>query len=206
MAEHRPESEAELRAIYGEVSGRAARKAIPALDRHCIRFIELSPFLVLGSASPEGPADVSPKGDTPGFVRVLDSRTIAIPDRPGNRRIDSLLNIVANPHVAVIFMIPGIKETLRINGRAHVSTEPGLLDLMIEQGKRPVSAIVVEVDETYLHCAKAFIRSKLWDPEVQVERTVMPPLSKMIADQLGDEIDVDASEKALEKAYRETLY
>lgn len=196
----------ELRALYGEPAGLAAKKAIPALDKHCRRFIELSPFLVLGSSKPNGPADVSPKGDAPGFVRVLDANTIAIPDRPGNNRVDSMLNIVENPHVAVIFMIPGISETLRVNGRAKISTEPVLLEAMAVNGKLPRSAIVIDVDEAFLHCAKAFIRSKLWDPASQVERKTLPPLSKIIADQVGETIDVEQSEKRLEEAYRRTLY
>lgn len=195
-----------LREVYGHASGRAAIKAIPALDPHCRRFIELSPFLVMGSAAKDGAADVSPKGDMPGFVQVPDEHTLVIPDRPGNRRIDSMTNIVENPHVAVIFMIPGISETLRVNGRAHVSVDPDLLQSMAVNGKPAVSAIVVQVDEAYLHCAKAFIRSKLWDPAVQQDRKVLPPLSKMIADQTNTTIDVEASEKQLEKAYRETLY
>jgi len=195
-----------LREVYGHASGRAAIKAIPALDPHCRRFIELSPFLVMGSAAKDGAADVSPKGDMPGFVQVPDEHTLVIPDRPGNRRIDSMTNIVENPHVAVIFMIPGISETLRVNGRAHVSVDPDLLQSMAVNGKPAVSAIVVEVDEAYLHCAKAFIRSKLWDPAVQQDRKVLPPLSKMIADQTNTTIDVEASEKQLEQAYRETLY
>lgn len=195
-----------LREVYGHASGRAAIKAIPALDPHCRRFIELSPFLVMGSAAKDGAADVSPKGDMPGFVQVPDEHTLVIPDRPGNRRIDSMTNIVENPHVAVIFMIPGISETLRVNGRAHVSVDPDLLQSMAVNGKPAVSAIVVQVDEAYLHCAKAFIRSKLWDPAVQQDRKVLPPLSKMIADQTNMTIDVEASEKQLEKAYRETLY
>ena len=195
-----------LREVYGHASGRAATKAIPSLDPHCRRFIELSPFLVMGSAAKDGAADVSPKGDMPGFVRVPDEHTLVIPDRPGNRRIDSMTNIVENPHVAVIFMIPGISETLRVNGRAHVSVDPDLLQSMAVNGKPAVSAIVVQVDEAYLHCAKAFIRSKLWDPAVQQDRKVLPPLSKMIADQTNTTIDVEASEKQLEQAYRETLY
>lgn len=195
-----------LREVYGHASGRAAIKAIPSLDPHCRRFIELSPFLVMGSAAKDGPADVSPKGDLPGFVQVPDEHTLVIPDRPGNRRIDTMTNIVENPHVAVIFMIPGISETLRVNGRAHVSVDPDLLQSMAVNGKPAVSAIVVQVDEAYLHCAKAFIRSKLWDPSVQQDRKVLPPLSKIIADQTNTTIDVEASEKQLEKAYRETLY
>jgi len=195
-----------LRAVYGHASGRAATKAIPPLDRHCRRFIELSPFLVMGSAAKDGPADVSPKGDLPGFVQVIDANTLAIPDRPGNKRIDSMTNIAENPHVALIFMIPGITETLRVNGRAHISVAPDLLQSMAVNGKPPVTAIVVQVDETFLHCSKAFIRSKLWDPAVQQDRKVLPPLSKMIADQTNQTIDVDASEKQLEQNYREQLY
>jgi uncharacterized protein len=196
----------DLLALFGPVSSLAAVKAIPRLDAHCRRFIALSPFLVIGSADREGRADTSPKGDPPGFVRVIDDRTIAIPDRPGNNRLDSLRNIVENPDVAVIFFVPGVDETLRLNGRARLSTDPSLLATMAVNGRTPVLAIVVELREAYLHCAKALKRSRLWDPKVQVERTELPSLGRMILDQARSTEDVAAVEARIEQAYRDKLY
>jgi PPOX class probable FMN-dependent enzyme len=206
MTDHILRTEEELRALYGEVMGRAAAKAIPKLDKHCRHIIATSPFLVLSSASDDGTADVSPKGDMPGFVLVIDDSTIAIPDRPGNRRIDTLVNIVKNPDVAAIFLIPGVRETLRVNGKAEISTDPALLEKMVVQGKLPISAIVIHVEQTFLHCAKAIIRSKLWDEDSKVPKGTIASLSKIIADQLDMEIDLAKADKQLEEAYKATLY
>jgi uncharacterized protein len=196
----------QLLSLFGPVSSLAAVKAIPRLDAHCRRFIALSPFLVIGSSDPQGRGDTSPKGDPPGFVQVLDDRTIAIPDRPGNNRIDTLRNLVDNPEIAVIFFIPGVDETLRINGRAKISTDPELLARMEVQGKRPILAIVIELREAYLHCAKALKRSKLWDPATRVERSALPSLGKMILDQAKSSEPVAEVEARIEQAYREKLY
>lgn len=206
MTGHILRTEAELREVYGAPSGRAAVKAIPKLDRHCRHFISLSPFLVLSTAGGDGTADVSPKGDPAGFVHVIDDSTIAIPDRPGNRRIDSLVNIIENPDVGVIFLIPGVRETLRVNGKAEISTDPALLAKMEVQGKPPITAIVIHVEQTFLHCAKSIIRSRIWDEDMKIDRKTLPSLSRMIADQVGMEIDEVASEKALAEAYEKTLY
>jgi PPOX class probable FMN-dependent enzyme len=188
------------------VSSLAAVKAIARLDQHCRRFIALSPFLVIGSADREGRADTSPKGDPPGFVQVLDDTTIAIPDRPGNNRIDTLRNLVENPDCAVIFFIPGVDETLRLNGRARISTDPALLARMDVQGRRPILAIVVEIREAYLHCAKALKRSRLWDPASRVERSALPSLGRMILDQAKSNEPLPEVEARIEHAYREKLY
>jgi uncharacterized protein len=196
----------QLLSLFGPVSSLAAIKAIPRLDEHCRRFIALSPFLVIGSSDPQGRADTSPKGDPPGFVQVLDERTLAIPDRPGNNRIDTLRNIVENPEVAVIFFVPGVDETLRINGRAKLSTDPALLARMEVQGKRPILAIVIELREAYLHCAKALKRSKLWDPATKIERSALPTLGKMILDQAKSSDSLPEVEARIEHAYREKLY
>lgn len=196
----------QLLSLFGPVSSLAAVKAIPRLDQHCRRFISLSPFLVIGSADPDGRADTSPKGDPPGFVQVLDDTTIAIPDRPGNNRIDTLRNLIENPECAVIFFIPGVDETLRLNGRARLSTDPALLARMEVQGKRPILAIVVEIREAYLHCAKALKRSKLWDPASRVERSALPSLGKMILDQAKSSESLPEVEARIEHAYREKLY
>jgi PPOX class probable FMN-dependent enzyme len=174
----------ELRAIVGTPSDRAVRKQLAALDVHCRAFIARSPFLVLSTAGASGICDASPKGDLPGFVQVLDEHTLVIPDRPGNRRADSLSNILDNPHVGLLFLIPGMDETLRVNGSARIVRDEALLDRMSVDGRRPQLGIVVDVEECYLHCAKAFLRSKLWDPERQMPRSEMPSLARMIQDQL----------------------
>lgn len=206
MTDHILRTEDELRAVYGSPAGRAAEKAIPKLDKHCRHFISLSPFLILSTAGGDGTADVSPKGDPAGFVHVIDDSTIAIPDRPGNRRIDSLVNIIENPDVGVIFLIPGVRETLRVNGKAEISTDPALLAKMEVQGKPPITAIVIHVEQTFLHCAKSIIRSRIWDEDMKIDRKTLPSLSRMIADQLNQEIDEAASEKALADAYEKNLY
>jgi len=195
-----------LLGLFGPVSALASIKVIPALDAHCRRFIALSPFLVIGSSDRTGKADTSPKGDPPGFVQVLDDRTLAIPDRPGNNRIDTLLNIVENPEIAVIFFVPGVDETLRVNGRARLSVDPELLALMAVQGKLPKLAIVVEIREAYLHCAKALKRSKLWDFSAQVPRTALASLGRMIIEQSKSTDSIPQVEERIEQAYREKLY
>jgi uncharacterized protein len=182
-----------LRARYGAVHALAANKVLARLDRHCRAFIALSPFLALGTSDADGRQDVSPRGDPPGFVKVLDDRTLAIPDRVGNRRVDSLANVVANPRVGLLFFVPGVDETLRVNGRARVSTDPDLLAALAFNGKPAVSALVVEVEEAFLHCGKALLRSRLWDPASRVERKRLPSLARMIADQIAgtDEAEAD---------------
>ncbi|NKB49350.1 MAG: pyridoxamine 5'-phosphate oxidase family protein [Alphaproteobacteria bacterium] len=169
-----------LREIYPEPKGIAAEKQLSALDPHCRNFIAHSPFLVLGTDG-----DVSPKGDDPGFVQVLDDNTIIIPDRKGNNRMDSLQNILDNPNVGLLFMIPGVDETLRVNGRAELSIDPGILDPLAINGRAPASAIVVHVEEAYLHCAKALKRSHLWSADAQAPQGTIATAGRMFADQLG---------------------
>ena len=207
---HAIADEASLRALFGATHEIATLKCLDALDVHARAFVARSPFLCLSTQDPSGRADVSPRGDPPGFVRVLDERTLAIPDRPGNNRLDSLSNILANPSVGLLFVIPGFDETLRVNGRARLSVAPELLEPMSVNGRRPKLAIVVDVNEVFLHCAKAFRRSRLWDPDARQERREMPSLSRMVLDQTTgaprdpDEmarIDVD-----LEAEYRDSMY
>lgn len=203
------EREEDLRGLYPPVSPLAQKKSIEALDQHCIKFISLSPFLCIGTSAADGKADVSPRGDPPGFVQVLDANTIAIPDRPGNNRLDTFSNVLQNPNVGIIFMIPGIDETLRVNGLARLTTEPDLLARMVVDGKAPKSAMVVDVKEAFLHCAKAFRRSKLWSDEHRQPRNVLPTLGKMILDQVApgtpDEV-VAQSDARLEHNYKTGLY
>ena len=172
----------ELRKIYSKATGVAAEKQLSALERHCRNFIAHSPFLVLGT---EG--DVSPKGDDPGFVQVIDDNTIIIPDRKGNNRMDSMQNILDNPNVGILFMIPGVNETLRVNGRAEITVDPEVLDSLAINGRAPASAIVVHVEEAYLHCAKALIRSHLWSQDAQAPKGTIPSAGLMFADQIGDD-------------------
>ena len=194
-----------LRKHYGAPSDLVQRKALPKLDAHCRRFIEASPFLVIGSAAADGQGDVSPRGDAPGFVRILDDNTLLIPERPGNKRIDTLSNIAENPEVALIFFVPGMNETLRVNGRARVTLDQALLSPSAVQNKLPLSGILVEVKEAFLHCAKALIRSKLWDPATQIDRKSFPTLGRMVADQIAG-VDAEEADARIEESYKERLY
>ncbi|MCO6381659.1 pyridoxamine 5'-phosphate oxidase family protein [Oceanicola sp. 502str15] len=202
--------EAALRALFPPVSPLAQVKSLPALDRHARDFIARSPFVCLGTQGGDGTADVSPRGDAPGFVEVLGDRLLAIPDRPGNNRLDSLSNILANPRVGLLFMVPGFDETLRVNGQARLVRAPELLERMAVNGREPRLAVVVAVEEVFLHCAKAFRRSKLWDPAARQDRSEMPSLSKMILEQTtGAPEDAGEMEKidaGLEEAYRKSMY
>src|SRR3546814_7200553 len=192
-----------LRDLYGAPSERALLKEITRLDSHCRHFIGRSPFLVLGTHGAGG-AYCSPRGDAPGFVAVLDDRTLLIPDRLGNNRIDSLRNVAENPNVALIFFVPGINETLRANGKAAITMDPALLEPLAVQGRAPRSGILVEVEQVYFHCAKALMRSRLWDPETRVERKSFPTLGRILADQIAGS-DVAESEAAIAEGYRTRL-
>jgi PPOX class probable FMN-dependent enzyme len=210
------QDETALRSLFGPVDGGAARKSISFLDRHCRNFVGLAPFLCLGTFGADGKADVSPRGDQPGFVQVLDDHKLAIPERPGNNRLDSLTNILGNPQVGLIFLVPGFEDTLRVNGRAALTRDPALLRSMAVNNREPKVAIKVTVEEAFLHCAKAFKRSRLWDPSTQVDRKTMPSLVRMIMEQIAeaetrqaphlDEAEVAAYECEVEEDYRTNLY
>ena len=195
----------DLRTFYGEPSELARHKVLPRLDHHCRAFIARSPFLVLGTADAQGNQDVSPRGDPPGFVTVMPDGRLAIPDRPGNRRVDSLTNIAVNPKVALLFMVPGFDETVRVNGRAEITRDPALLQQLAVQGRPALAAILVEVEEAFFHCAKALIRSALWNPANRNDRRQMPSLGRIIADQI-DGIDPAAADAAVEDSNRNRLY
>lgn len=201
----RIESPDALRDFYGRPSELAQRKVLTALDRHCRAFIAASPMVIVGTSDAQGRQDVSPRGDPPGFVQVLDERRLLIPDRPGNKRIDSLSNILENPGVGLLFLVPGMNETLRVNGRGSIVTDAELLEPMTVNGKPPVSALLVEVEAAYLHCGKALIRSKLWLPETQVDRKSFPSLGRMLAEQIGG-LDAEEQEERIGESYRERLY
>jgi hypothetical protein len=194
-----------LRAKYPPTHDRAVKKELAALETHCRRFIALSPFLVLASQGKDGRGDNSPRGDKPGFVQVLSDTLIAIPDRPGNNRLDSLSNIIDNPAVGLLFMIPGINEILRINGRAELRDDPELMTRFIVDGKPPRLVVLVHVESVYLHCAKALMRSALWSADAQVERSVLPSLAEMIRDQTGGATPAE-TQAEMEQRYRATLY
>ncbi len=202
-----PADEAGLRACYPEMSERVRRKVLDRLDEYCRRFIALSPLLVLGTARPGHGTDVSPRGDRPGFVRVLDDRTLAIPDRPGNNRLDSLSNLLANAEVGLLFFVPGIDETLRVNGLASLSREPALLAAAAVDGKPPRMILRVAVSQAFFHCGKALIRSRFWHEDHRVERKSFPSLARIITEQTKvPGITVEDAEARLARAYRDDLY
>lgn len=200
-------SVAELREIVGDPGPTASRKVLPGLDDHCRNFIGRSPFVLVGTSSPSLGADVSPRGDAPGFALVLDAKTLLIPDRPGNRRIDSFLNVLENPRVGLLFMVPGVEETLRVNGRAILVRDPELLARMVVQDKTPHLAMAVHVDEAFLHCAKALRRSRLWQAETWPERSVLPTGGQIWIDhsRLND-ITAAELDCELEEIYAKTMY
>ena len=199
--------EAELRGIFGQPSERALNKQIDRLDVHCRAIIKKCPFILLGTSNTEGRCDVSPKGDYPGFVRVLDDRTIAIPDLPGNNRLDTLRNMIANPQVGLIFMIPGMNETLRINGKIQLVRDAELLESMAYEGKSPKLAIVVHVKEVFTHCPKAFLRSKLWSDEFRIDRSELPSFAEILKDHTGlVDCDVEELQKELDHKAATTLH
>lgn len=194
-----------LRAHFGQVSAMAEKKVLHRLDGHCRRFIALSPFLVIATADADGRVDASPRGDPPGFVRVLDDTTLLLPDRPGNNRVDSFANLLSNPGVGLIFFVPGIEETLRVNGAAAVTTEVGLLAGSEMNGKQPKTGMVIRIDEVFFHCAKALKRSRLWNPDAQIARSEFPSLGRILADQTRA-FEVEDAESRIETGYRERLY
>ncbi len=201
-------SEAELDEIYGEPVPAAVIKELTFISEDYRRFIEASPFVLLATAGPEG-LDCSPRGDPAGFVRVLDERTVAIPDRRGNNRVDSLRNIVRDPRVALLFLVPGVGETMRINGRAVLSLDEELRHsfAMGDQGdKVPACVIVVEVERVYPQCQKALVRSKLWDPATQVPREALPSVGQMLQRITNGEFDGQAYDAAYPERLRQTIY
>jgi len=195
----------DLRRHFGQVSPLAEKKVLTFLDHFCRDFIALSPFLVLASSDGQGRADASPRGDGPGFVAVLDDHTLLIPDRRGNNRVDTFGNILASPGVGLIFFVPGIDETLRVNGQAEICQDAALLEPLAVQRVVPVIGLKVRVQETYFHCGKALMRSRLWNPDARVERSVFPPLGRIIADQTAA-IAADEAERIMEEGYRTRLY
>ncbi|MES0809113.1 pyridoxamine 5'-phosphate oxidase family protein [Roseibium sp. SCPC15] len=199
-----------LRSLFPAVNSLAAQKCLTVLDQHAQNFITRSPFVCIGTQDLDSNADVSPRGDPAGFVSILDQSTLAIPDRPGNYRLDSLVNILANPSVGLLFIVPGFDDTLRVNGRAFLTNDPEILEKMSVKGRVPKLAIIVKVTEVFMHCAKAFRRSQLWNPDQFQDRDEMPSLSKIILDQTtgapntaGEMRRID---EELEDEYGKTMY
>ena len=175
-------TETELREIMGYPSEIVTRKTINYIDEHCKSFIEQSPFITIATSDLNGNFDVSPKGDPAGFVKILSDKVLAIPDRPGNRKADTLSNIIQNPNIGLIFLIPGIKETLRVNGEAKIVTDEKILEMLSCQGKLPSFAIIVNVKEAFMHCAKCIIRSSLWRTIDDSQERSVPSLAKTLVD------------------------
>ena len=201
----RIETEDQLRELYARPKGRPLTKQLDRLETHCRRFISLSPFLVLSTSASGELSDASPRGEEPGFVKVLDDQRIAIPDRPGNNRLDSLTNILEFPGVGLLFLIPGVDETLRINGTAEIRDDQDLLDIFEVNGRKPKTVLVVHVKEVYLHCAKALMRSKLWDVDAQIDRDELPSMSQMINEQTKSDLPLESQED-MKKRYKAVLY
>ncbi len=202
--------EEDLRSMFPATHPLAVKKCQNHLDKHAIDFVARSPFLCIGTQTPDGLADVSPRGDPCGFVKVLDDKTLLIPDRPGNNRLDTQSNILANPAVGLLFMIPGFDDTMRVNGTAKISRDPDLLALLAVNDRMPTVAIVVTIKEVFIHCAKAFRRAKLWDPGQRQERSQMPSLLKIILDQTtgapDDPEEMIKIDAGLEVSYQNSMY
>ncbi|MFD1019294.1 pyridoxamine 5'-phosphate oxidase family protein [Thalassobacillus hwangdonensis] len=196
-----------LTALQGEPGKLAANKVIKGLDPLCEAYLAATPFVVLSTSNSNGDCDSSPRGDAPGFIYVQDENTLYIPERPGNKRMDSLHNILDNPHIGMLCMIPGLNETLRINGSAALTTDPSILEKMEANGKLPKLAIKITVKECYIHCAKAFIRSHLWKPESWQEKSELPVPAKMIAAHVKlPNVDEASVVSSLNESYSKRLY
>lgn len=197
-----------LRSLYGPATERSLKKEIPALDAHATRFVSLSPFVMIASGAVPGAMDASPRGGEPGFVKVLNDKTLLIPDAPGNNRLDTLENILEAGAVGLLFLVPGFDETLRINGRAVLSTDTADLQACADARRQPRLAIRVAVESVYLHCAKALMRSHLWDSARHADRAQMPSMAEIMRDQVrtfkGEEIHAETQAQMLER-YRQSL-
>lgn len=206
------DSEERLREVYEQPSRGALTKVIDHVDRHCRDFIARSPFLCIGTTGADGIGDVSPRGDAPGFVQVLDDKHLAIPDRPGNNRLDTLTNIVRRGEVGLLFFIPGFEDTLRVNGSARLTTDAALLQRFVVRDRTPRAVVLVQVRQAYTHCAKSIKRAELWNPERHADRRTFPSLGEMLRDhlaitaQMPQTYDVATIDAHVEKDARERLY
>jgi PPOX class probable FMN-dependent enzyme len=205
MDDHLVTTKEQLEALYGEPFGPSVVKEIDHVNVHYRAFIEAAPFFALATSGPEG-LDCSPRGDAPGFVRVLNEKTLLVPDRRGNNRIDSLRNIIADPRVALLFLIPGVGETIRVIGRARISTDPQLISSFVVNGKAPRTVLVVAVERVFYQCTKAIIRSKLWDPATRIDRATLPSAGTILAEISGGKIGGPEHDRGQPDRIKATLY
>jgi PPOX class probable FMN-dependent enzyme len=204
-SDHLVTSLEQLEALYGERKQTTIRKEVDRLSAGYRKFIEVAPFVVVATAGPEG-LDCSPKGDPAGFVRILDDRTLAIPDRLGNNRLDGYRNILRDPRVALLFLIPGIGETLRVNGHGSISVDPELMQGFVINGKLPHSVLIVHIDRVFFHCAKAVVRAKLWDDASRIDRKSLPSTGALLAELTANELGGEAYDRALPERIKAELY
>lgn len=203
--EHLVTTMEQLQALYGEKMPAAVAKEIDHINNGYRALIEAAPFVAVATSGPEG-LDCSPKGDAPGFVRILDDKTLAIPDRPGNNRIDGFRNIVRDPRIALLFLIPGVGETLRVNGRAQISIDPELMQSFAVNGKLPRCVLIVHIDSIYFHCSKAMVRSRLWDEKAKIERASLPSTGTIIAELSQGRLGGADYDKAAPERIKAQLY
>jgi hypothetical protein len=195
----------DVRAHYREPHAIALAKEMRRLDRHCRDFIALAPFVVVATSDADGRVDATPRGDAPGFVAVDDDATLLIPDRRGNNRVDTMMNIAGNPHVGLLFLVPGRPETLRVNGAARITIDPARLAPLAAGGRPPEAAIVVAIEEVYFQCGKALIRSHLWDADMRPDTSALAPIGQVFAEQCA--LDYDPGlETVIQDDYRDNLY
>ncbi len=195
-------NEARLRAVLGEPAELVRKKIANRLNPLTRQFVERSPFVCVATARPDGGLDVSPRGDPAGFVRILDERTLLLPDRPGNRIADTLTNLLRDPRIALLFLIPGVEDTFRVNGRARIVDDPELLAESAVEGKAPRLGILVQVEEAYTQCPKALLRSQLWNPDRHVDRSELPSSGEILRAVADPELDVEEYEDARAERYR----
>jgi PPOX class probable FMN-dependent enzyme len=203
--DHLITSTEQLRALYGEKSKVAVIKEIDHINSGYRKLIEAAPFVVVATAGPEG-LDCSPKGDAPGFVRVIDDKTLALPDRPGNNRIDGFTNVLRDPRIALLFLIPGVGETLRVNGRAAITVDPELMQGFAVNGKLPRCVLIVHVERIYFHCSKAIVRSRLWEEGAKLDRNSLPSTGTLIAELSRGELGGEAYDREAPQRIKAALY
>jgi hypothetical protein len=205
MADHLITSIEQLETLYGEKNPNSIVKEIDHIDANYRKLIEAAPFVAIATGGPEG-LDCSPKGDAPGFVRVLDEKTLAIPDRPGNNRLDGFRNILRDPRIGLLFLIPGVGETFRVNGRASISIDPGLMQSFAVNGKLPRSVLIVHVETAYFHCSKAVVRAKLWNEDAKIDRKSLPSTGTIIAELSAGKLGGDAYDREAPERIKAQLY
>lgn len=205
MDDHLVTTMAQLESLYGKPSGPAVAKEIDHISNGYRALIEAAPFVAIATCGPEG-LDCSPKGDPAGFVRILDDKTLAIPDRPGNNRFDGFRNILRDPRVAILFLIPGVGETLRVNGRASISLDPELMQSFAINGKLPRSVLVVHIEKIFFHCSKAIVRSKLWDESAKIDRKSLPSTGTIIAEFSNGQLGGEEYDRAAPERIKAQLY